>query len=87
MSKKSENTAGINIVWHYWNYTTTPGIPLHINAIDALMEDYLQTPARFPGMLYISVPSLTYAPLEHTRSLAIGIARRDTRNLLACFRT
>ena len=35
------------------------------NAIDPLMEHDFQTPARFPGMLYISVPSVTYEPLQH----------------------
>jgi hypothetical protein len=65
MSKNSEYTAGINIFWHDWHYTATPGIPLRNNAIDTLMdrmEHYFRTPARFPGMLYISAPSPTYAP-------------------------
>ena len=69
MSKNSEYTTGINIFWHDWNYTATPGIPLRNNAVDALFEHYFQTPARFPGMLYISVPSPTYAPLEHKGAL------------------
>ena len=69
MSKNSEYTAGINIFWHDWNYTATPGIPLRSNAVDALLEHYFQTPARFPGMLYISAPSPTYAPLEHKGAL------------------
>jgi hypothetical protein len=69
MSKNSEYTAGINIFWHDWNYTAIPGIPLRSNAVDALLEHYFQTPARFPGMLYISVPSPTYAPLEHKGAL------------------
>ena len=38
MSKNSEYTAGINIFWHDWNCTATPGIPLRSNAIDTLME-------------------------------------------------
>ena len=74
MSKNSEYTAGINIFWHHWNYTSTPGIPLRNNAIDTLLDHYFQTPARFPGMLYISVPSVTYEPLQPKQSLAIGIA-------------
>ena len=65
LAMKSEYTAGINIFWHDWNCTATPGIPLRDNAIDTLMEHYFQTPERFPGMLNISVPSPTYAPLEH----------------------
>jgi len=69
MSKNSEYTAGINIFWHDWNYTATPGIPLRNNAVDALLEHYFRTPARFPGMLYISVPSPTDAPLEHQGAL------------------
>ena len=69
MRQNSEYTVGINIFWHDWKYTATPGIPLRAHAIDALMEHYFRTPARFPGMLYISVPSLTYAPLEHKGAL------------------
>ena len=69
MIKNPEYTVGINIFWHYWNYTATPGTPLRSNAIDTLMEHYFQTPARFPGMLYISVPSPTYAPLGHKGAL------------------
>ena len=49
MSKNSEYTVGINIFWHDWNYTATPGIPLRSNAVDALMEHYFQTPACFTG--------------------------------------
>ena len=69
MSNNSEYTVGINIFWHDWNYTATPGIPLHNNAIDTLMEHYFQTPARFPGTLYISVHSPTRALLEHKGAL------------------
>ena len=87
MSKNSEYTAGINIFWHDWNYTATPGIPLRSNAVDALLEHYFQTPARFPGMLYISVPSPTYAPLEHKGALQSVSPERDTCGLLVRFRT
>jgi len=66
--KNSEYTTGVNIFWHSWNYTATPGLPLRNNAVNALVEHF-QTPARFPGMLYISVPSPTYAPLEHKGAL------------------
>ena len=52
MRKNSEYTAGINIFWHDWHYTATPGIPLRSDAINTLMEHYFRTPARFPGMLY-----------------------------------
>ena len=68
-SKNSECTTGFNIFWHDWNYKATPGIPLRNNAIDTLMEHYFRTPARFPGMLYFSLPSLTYAQLEHKGAL------------------
>ena len=69
MTRNSEYTTGINIFWHDWNYTATPGIPLRNNATDTLMEHYFQTPSRFRGMLYISVTSVTYAPLQHKGAL------------------
>ena len=56
MAGNSEYTAGINVLWHDWKYTATPGVPLRSTAINTLMERYLQTPARFPGILVISVP-------------------------------
>ena len=84
MSKNSEYAAGINIFWHYWNYTATPGIPLRSDAIDSL-EHYFQTPARFPGMLYISVPSVTYKPLEHKRALQSVSPEEIRANCLFAF--
>ena len=65
MSKNSEYRAGINIFWHYGNYKATPGIPLRSEAIGPLVEHYFQTPARFPGILYIPLPLVTYEPLQH----------------------
>ena len=38
MAGNSEYTAGINIFWHDWKYTATPGVPLRSTAIDTLME-------------------------------------------------
>ena len=86
MSKNSEYTVGINIFWHDWNYTATPGIPFRSNAIDTLMEHYFQTPARFPGNV-VHLGTFAHVRTVGTqRGLAIGIARRDTCSLLACFR-
>ena len=69
MAGNSEYTAGINIFWHDWKYTATPGVPLRSTAIDTLMEHYFQTPARFPGILVISVLSDCCQPLQHKGAL------------------
>ncbi len=69
MQRNFEYTAGINIFWHGFKYTATPGIPLRSDAIDTLVQHYFPTPARYPGFLHISVPSLQFLPMEHKGAL------------------
>jgi hypothetical protein len=64
MSCNGEYAAGINIFRHDWKYSATPGIPIRKEALDALIAHYFKTPARFPGVLVISVPPGAYRPLD-----------------------
>ena len=84
-------TAGMNLFWIDLQWSSTPGVPLRMSAIEEMAKTMFKTPTVI-NEVHIAVPDPTYNPLMHrgallrvspeeiTGAVVLAIARDITNN-------
>jgi hypothetical protein len=62
-------TCGCNLFWTKMDFSPTPGVPVRMPALDALVDFYFATPSPMPRPVVVAITDPNSNPLDHRGAL------------------